>query len=418
MILQILEEVIPNTEIIEEIIVLQVSIIEGSESAAVAAAVAAVAAAAAALTTKGQIDDSLQNIVPAISQAGTDQVGLVNTAGSNAVGNINTARTDAIGEITPLVTNAQAAATAATTAKTESEDARDEINNALQNIVPAIGQAGADQVGLVNTAGSNAVGNISTARTDAIGEITPLVTNAQAAATAATTAKNQSEGARDAILAKVNFAGSVAGDLLRDVNGIYVPQRPDLAIVRAFYRIQTALIPRLIQHEGFNITGNGGLTNFTDPISSLSYRILSGLVANTAADITPSIIYVNGFDESSLPTNKGIILGINSTNYIELIWNRNSVCIFRRIENGNVVSSNSSSIGGALRGAPYQLQINLGGFSSRTSIGALITGLVRVSFSFDDNIISYRQNITFIALTANIVGSVNNNICIAGQKFT
>jgi len=226
------------------------------------------------------------------------------------------------------------------------------------------------------------------------------------------------EAAKNQIVDKINFANAQAGDLLQNVADIFVPQRPDLAIVSAFYRIQTALIPRLIQHEGINITGNGALTNFTDPISGLSYKIFSGLVANTTSSSAPAIVYVNGFDPSTGgPTNKGIILGIDSLNYIELFWNRSNVCVFRRIVNGSVVLTQSIPIGNFIRAAPYQVAINIGGALDRTSIGAVITSATRASFSFEDISQNYRRNITFIAMTDNIVGSVNNNICIAGKKF-
>jgi hypothetical protein len=81
------------------------------------------------------------------------------------------------------------------------------------------------------------------------------------------------------------------------------------------------------------------------------------------------------------------------------------------------VSTENTTIGASIRVAPYQIAINIGGSGSRTSIGVIITSALRASFSFDDNYLSFQQDITFIAMTDNIVGSVDNNVCVAGKKF-
>lgn len=237
------------------------------------------------------------------------------------------------------------------------------------------------------------------------------------------TSANESKAARDEIVAKVDFTGAIENDLLQaNGAGVFEAKSTELAIARGYYKMKCALNPVFVMQNGTILTGNGGTTAFVEPISSLSYLKLSDLTPLISNNGTPMYINVVGLIGASIPAIKGIILGVDDLNYIELIWNRNNnASIFRRIEAGIVVTTATFSIGTAIRSTPYQLEVNFGGEGSRTGIGYFIKCIrPPVNHFFDNTDLEIRKNITFIAF-ANILNSpfdAQHNIGICGTKFS
>lgn len=99
MTIQLVEEVVPGTELVEEVFLIQLSVVEGSEYLALQAAAAATAAAAQVAQTKQEIND----ITPAITQEGQAQVQAVQDAGTAALESINISKTQALETIDPKV---------------------------------------------------------------------------------------------------------------------------------------------------------------------------------------------------------------------------------------------------------------------------------------------------------------------------